>query len=62
MDKTLLDPPEASEKSGWVERPAPSPMPTSNTPDNSQNSADKAPSTPKNEQGMLLFSPLLLIL
>lgn len=51
MDKTLLDPPESQDK------PAPSPMPPPSTPDNSQSSSlpgDKAPSTPKNEQGSIV--------
>lgn len=52
MDKTLLDPPENADNT------APSPMPTaSNTPDNgnSQSSvqSDRAPATPKSEQGKL---------
>lgn len=59
MDKTLLDPP-----SDPIEKPAPSPMPPPSTPDNSGNpgsipqgtplSGDKAPSTPKSDQGSYL--------
>lgn len=56
MDKTLLDPPEVS-----TDRPTPSPMPPPSTPDNNPSSqgastpsgSDKAPSTPKSEQGTL---------
>lgn len=56
MDKTLLDPPTEQN-----DRPAPSPMPPPpNTPDNSSSSStsstpipgDKAPSTPKSDQGI----------
>lgn len=60
MDKSLLDPPDSSDKGGVVERPAPSPMPPPSTPDNSQ-SSEKAPSTPKNEQGSVSFSLIFLI-
>lgn len=53
MDKTLLDPPVDNTA---AERPAPSPMPPPSTPDpnisSSQSSTpDKAPSTPKSDQG-----------
>lgn len=56
MDKTLLDPPSDN----ISERPAPSPMPPPSTPDpnnssQSFSSQDKAPSTPKSDQGMLLI-------
>lgn len=56
MDKTLLDPPESQDK------PAPSPMPPPSTPENSQSSmsGDKAPSTPKNEQGDFLCNIVVL--
>lgn len=49
MDKTLLDPPETTDKS------APSPMPPPSTPENGQSvsSSDKAPSTPKSDQGKI---------
>lgn len=54
MDKSLLDPPESTDKP-MMERPTPSPMPPPSTPDNSQSSADKAPSTPKNDQGKFIM-------
>jgi mediator of RNA polymerase II transcription subunit 13 len=48
MDKTLLDPPQES-----GDKPTPSPMPPPSTPDGGGQAvgADKAPSTPKSEQG-----------
>lgn len=52
MDKTLLD--QTPEN---IDKPAPSPMPPPSTPEsgsgsNSQPASEKAPSTPKSDQGM----------
>lgn len=46
MDKTLLDPPQETS-----DRPTPSPMPPPSTPDSAGGASEKAPSTPKSEQG-----------